>query len=325
MANPITYNGYQTLGGGDAMSRFTIRGQVYEYHMSKSDADTVHWLKSKSVGKALNVAKKRAYKTVKASNERFLNIAYELGQRTSKQTYNEIAYGDDGDLMERVVDDNWGNVFFEEGRDYPNKPFPKKTVGWRYGNPPKVRSWNAREDVAERGVSVMQVKGGKKLRGLYEIANGFKPVVFVEGYLLHSTGGDDESLLADAKVAREPGGSWDYPRENTASIDKDFVIAEIEGSLKLAKASDWESAHYEAVRKYEKEINDWLDHIIGDGQKVHKAIMKEVEKQAPGYGLDPSQATFPVDAVEKVIKKKWGSDKALPILVAMIARQDYIW
>jgi len=67
MANPIIYHSYQTLGGGDAMSRFSIRGQMYEYHMSKSDAETVHWLKKKSVGKALNVAKKRAYKTVKAS------------------------------------------------------------------------------------------------------------------------------------------------------------------------------------------------------------------------------------------------------------------
>jgi hypothetical protein len=58
MANPIVYNGMQGLGGGDAMARFTIRGQVYEYHMSKYDADKVQWLKTKSVGKALNLAKK---------------------------------------------------------------------------------------------------------------------------------------------------------------------------------------------------------------------------------------------------------------------------
>jgi hypothetical protein len=375
--NPIVYNGMQGLGGGDAMARFTIRGQVYEYHMSKYDADKVQWLKTKSVGKALNLAKKRAYKTVKASaaiqltasakydhinfsppagassaakkalkwkdehgdavkggtavgwtrarqladggemsvetvkrmykffqrheknkainpefkgepwrdngyvawliwggdagkswaeklwdqmeaadaktakdglwdnvrkkrerggkparpgdegtvsakkrayktvkasSDRFLKMAYEFGQRTSKQTYTEIAYGEEGELFTEVHDDDWGSIFFEEGRDYPSKPFPNKTVGWRYGNPPKLKSWNSREDEAERGVSVMQIKGGKKLRGLYEIFNGKnKPIVFIKGYLLHSTGGDDESLIADAKVVREPSGSWDYP------------------------------------------------------------------------------------------------------------------
>lgn len=50
--------------------RFDIRGQMYEYHMSKKDAETVNWLKKKSVGKALNLAKKLRTERKKMESEK---------------------------------------------------------------------------------------------------------------------------------------------------------------------------------------------------------------------------------------------------------------
>ena len=67
MAAGITYLGYTNHIGGDATVRFNIRGQEYEYHMSKRDAEIVNWLNKKGSGKALGLAKKRAYSFKRAS------------------------------------------------------------------------------------------------------------------------------------------------------------------------------------------------------------------------------------------------------------------
>lgn len=47
--------------------RFDIRGQEYEYHMSKHDAEKVNWMKKFGSGKQLAFAKKNAYDYKKAA------------------------------------------------------------------------------------------------------------------------------------------------------------------------------------------------------------------------------------------------------------------
>jgi hypothetical protein len=67
MAKGIVYLGYTAHVGGDATVRFNIRGQEYEYHMSKYNADKVNWMKKFGSGRQLAFAKKNSYSYKRAA------------------------------------------------------------------------------------------------------------------------------------------------------------------------------------------------------------------------------------------------------------------
>ncbi len=85
---------------------------------------------------------------------RWQKDAYELGKKLAAKSVEEIIY------RKLVPDSVWfdfeTNVFFEHG--YHGLPFPEYVTGWRYGDiPPSGQSYNFRDQIAEHGVSVMEV------------------------------------------------------------------------------------------------------------------------------------------------------------------------
>lgn len=131
--------------------------------------------------------------------KRWMTIAYETGIKTADKTYEEIVYGDLA--PEWVFDDSDANEFFQAGRN--GADFPVYATGWRYGDIPESgRSHNYREGRNERGVSVMQLDGEKKVKTLAEIRGSFdnRPVVYVGGWVNPlDVGGDGEPLLLAAE------------------------------------------------------------------------------------------------------------------------------
>lgn len=125
----------------------------------------------------------------------WMKKAYELGQKTSELSYDEIVYGDLAPQW--CFDDFEANVFFESGRQ--GYRFPIYTNGWRYGNIPECgRSFNYREGRLEKGVSVMQLEGQDKVKNLAELRGSFdnRPIVKISGYINPiDVGGDGEPLL----------------------------------------------------------------------------------------------------------------------------------
>jgi hypothetical protein len=90
----------------------------------------------------------------------------------------------------------------------------------------------------------------------------------------------------------------------------------------------WDDMAHEAVRNNAREIRQWLDNIIGDGQQLNRALMADIEKQAPSYGVESTDGMSlgPLKReLAKEISKTWGKDKLLPVLVDMLAEQRYIW
>jgi hypothetical protein len=125
-------------------------------------------------------------------------IAYRMGQETAGKSYDEIVYGD---LVPSWVFDSHGyNVFFEAGRR--GAQYPQYITGWRYGNIPECgQSHNYRDNIAEAGVSLMQVDGYDKIKTLSELGGiNDRPVIRVGGYLHpFEVGGDGEPLIVFAK------------------------------------------------------------------------------------------------------------------------------
>jgi hypothetical protein len=81
-------------------------------------------------------------------------------------------------------------------------PAPRKVSGWRYGHiPTSGKSYNARDQRLEMGVSVMAIDGGDETQD--QIAAMFysnRPVVKITGWLnTVSKGGDGEPLVMYAK------------------------------------------------------------------------------------------------------------------------------
>ena len=84
---------------------------------------------------------------------------------------------------------------------------------------------------------------------------------------------------------------------------------------------------HEAVRNNAGDIKDWLDNIIGQGQKINLALMADMERQAESYDVEVEG--MPLGPLKEVLKKEisrtWGNDRVLKILVDMLADQKYIW
>jgi len=130
-----------------------------------------------------------------------LVAAYNLGKQTADKSYTDICYS--GDVPEWVFDDTDANEFFEAGR--AGYELPTYGTGWRYGAIPESgRSYNYRDDRLERGVSVMQLDGGEKIKTLAELNSlSTRPIVRVSGYVNPSDcGGDGEPLLIACTIAR---------------------------------------------------------------------------------------------------------------------------
>lgn len=91
------------------------------------------------------------------------------------------------------------NSFFESG--FYDKAIPKLTVGWRYGNADNnTTSHNYREDEPEKGLSMMQLAGRKKISTTYELlqSKGQKIHWFV-GFQIDDFGADGEPLITGNK------------------------------------------------------------------------------------------------------------------------------
>ena len=83
-----------------------------------------------------------------------------------------------------------------------DKPAPKLTLGWRYGNiPDDDRSFNYRDQINEHGVSFMDTKGEKPNKGfagcIHKEAN--TPIIIAAGYQVNERGSDGEALLVGSK------------------------------------------------------------------------------------------------------------------------------
>lgn len=84
---------------------------------------------------------------------------------------------------------------------------------------------------------------------------------------------------------------------------------------------------HEAVRNNADDIKDWLENIIGLGQRINLALIADMESQSGSYGVEVEGMPLkPLkEALEKEISKTWGKDRVLNILVDMLADQKYIW
>lgn len=127
--------------------------------------------------------------------KKWMTDSYESGKSTAALSYNDIIYGDLAPSW--IFNDFDANELFEIGRQ--GHEFPEIASGWRYGNIPESgRSYNYREQVAERGVSMMQLDGKDKMKTLAEMRGSFdnRPKINVIGLLNPlEVGGDGEPLI----------------------------------------------------------------------------------------------------------------------------------
>jgi len=128
-----------------------------------------------------------------------LKEAYQVGQKI-RELYNgdyETAINMDDELYQDMR--QWTHAYYmfcECGiREYD---IPQKVKAWRYGKINGEMSYNYRDDRPEKGISVMQVKGGEKTNTLYEAING-GDIIYLTGYLLPWHGADGEPLLVACK------------------------------------------------------------------------------------------------------------------------------
>jgi hypothetical protein len=103
--------------------------------------------------------------------------------------------------------------FFEQGFNNASRGWDDETIqkrkpefkiGWRYGKVPDGgQSYNYRDEIREPGVSIMQILGGKKLEGSYEMFN-YNPVIsWVAGFDIDKRGADGEHLFVAPKLIKE--------------------------------------------------------------------------------------------------------------------------
>lgn len=124
--------------------------------------------------------------------------AYETGKRLADKSIEDIIYHKLAPGS--IFFDFEMNAFFNHG--YAGLPFPEYVTGWRYGDIPQSgQSYNFRDQVAEHGVSVMEiysnngvVKTVDKISAMF-CADG-RERVEVAGYLNGLRhGSDGEPLL----------------------------------------------------------------------------------------------------------------------------------
>jgi hypothetical protein len=137
--------------------------------------------------------------------------AYELGKATVGQSYEDLIYG--GKLPGWMdFDSPELEMFFEAGRR--GADLPRWSYGWRVGPMPKDRrSWNAKEQAFERGVSVMEASHGEgdvrrtsdQISAAFIAAKKGRQVVAIEGWESpYAVGGDGEPLLVGARELPKP-------------------------------------------------------------------------------------------------------------------------
>ncbi len=129
--------------------------------------------------------------------------AYDLGAKLAGKSIEDIIYNDLAPA--HYWTDFEMNAFFDHG--YHGLPFPEYVTGWRWGKiPPSGQSYNYRDNIAEHGVSVMEVYSTDgaistidKVSAMF-CASG-RSRVEVAGYLNGlRRGSDGEPLLICAKV-----------------------------------------------------------------------------------------------------------------------------
>jgi hypothetical protein len=116
-------------------------------------------------------------------------------------------------------------------------------------------------------------------------------------------------------------------KKEIGKMDTEYIATELKAAIELA-SSDYglDDMAHEAVRESSQEIKKWLQSII-NGQEINRALMKSMESQAESYGQDAMKLPLTQlrKALSKEIQKTWGRDKALGMLVDMLAEQKYIW
>lgn len=153
----------------------------------------------------------------------------EFGIESENQFWTMMSYGELGKHpnLWRWMDDLDMADFFSMG--YNGHPLPMLVRGWRYGNiPTSGRSYNARDDKREQGVSMVWVETGEETAdsvSLMFIKPG-RAVVWAEGWLLPWKGSDGEPLLFDARKIKRPAGLKVPKRNPVADPDELFGLME---------------------------------------------------------------------------------------------------
>ena len=126
----------------------------------------------------------------------------ELGPDASRSAVDQWLYGlPIDDLPEGTEEVSAFNEGLKGGEP------PGYVRGWRYGPVPDSGfSRNFRDDVRERGVSLMQIEGGGIDAGTFKMFNSDRPKYLVDGFLLSVSGSDGEPLIIGAQNIRKIDG-----------------------------------------------------------------------------------------------------------------------
>ena len=156
----------------------------------------------------------RAYDLGRKIHDAITDVERQLGHKIGEwRAYDLIMSGETGVSPEAYewalanLDDPEFSAFFEAGRQ--GNAAPRYVTGWRYGDPPECgRSYNYRDQLFERGVSLMQLTSEpdeiSPAARTFEMLNAEgRAKVHLGGWMV-GRGSDGEPVIVGARVVAAP-------------------------------------------------------------------------------------------------------------------------
>ena len=209
---------------------------------------------------------------------------FKMGRDAAKEYHDDITaamYSDEE--IARIAGNSSNNdmKFFKAGFDGDSKPI--FVTGWRYGKADEDSvSGNYRDQVFEKGLSMMQVTGEPKASTTYEKFNAIdQPVTWHVGYLIKDRGADGEPLIIGNKALNINKSNKSYSYKSI--ITKDRLSSEAKAAhraLTDKTAVSLEALFIGAVKSFgqaqRKKVSDALRKHLGHNQLPAAAIKNAV-------------------------------------------------